>query len=483
MTEKRTTLHALKWSTLGHILPQVVSPFIAIYIARLLCPEAFGLIAIATIVISFLQIFLARGFTTALIQKQGNEKEIYRTADFIFSFNLIMSSIFYLIILFSSSAIAQFFHNPEAKLVVSILSLSLIIRAFGDVQLAMLQKNMDFKSIFYRQIVPISSLLIVTLPLASLGYGVWALVIGQLVSNILAAIILWWKSEWKPRFNFSFKDNIGIIRFGLYVMFTSLMGWALVQGDNLIVGKFLSTKELGLYKTGYDLDQRIFGILITPILPVFYSKFCSLKTSEDIREFYSKLKEYLSILIFPLMAGVILISPYFENLILGEKWKGISFVMALLTITGISELWALMGNMFKSLGKPKIPAKITLIVVCIYIPLWLFFIQFGLKTFLIARVFIALIAISINTYFENKELKINLFQALRFYYKAFFAAIIMFIAGSYFQKFFFNNNYTLFSLILLILISSLIYFLMIWKFSKEQVLTVKEMIFKRQKMH
>jgi len=195
MTEKRTTLHALKWSTLGHILPQVVSPFIAIYIARLLCPEAFGLIAIATIVISFLQIFLARGFTTALIQKQGNEKEIYRTADFIFSFNLIMSSIFYLIILFSSSAIAQFFHNPEAKLVVSILSLSLIIRAFGDVQLAMLQKNMDFKSIFYRQIVPISSLLIVTLPLASLGYGVWALVIGQLVSNILAAIILWGKAS------------------------------------------------------------------------------------------------------------------------------------------------------------------------------------------------------------------------------------------------------------------------------------------------
>ncbi len=481
--KKNTTLHALKWSTLGHILPQVVSPFITIYIARLLCPEAYGLIAIATIVISFLQRFLAQGFTTALIQKQGHQTEIYRTADFIFSFNLILSIMFYLIIFVSSVSIAQFFHNPEAKLVVSILSLVMIIRAFGDVQLAILQKNMDFKSVFFRQIVPIGSLLIVTLPLASLGYGVWALVAGKLVSDILAVIVLWWKSEWKPRFNFSYKENADIIRFGLYVIFTSLMGWALIQGDNLIVGKFLSTKELGLYKTGYDLDQRIFGILIVPILPVFYSKFCSLKTSEDIKEFYSKLKEYISILIFPLMAGVILISPYFDNLILGEKWKGISFVMALLTITGISNLWALMGNMFKSLGKPKIPAKITLIVVCIYIPLWLFIIQFGLKTFLIARVFIALIAISINTYFENKELKINLFQALRFYYKAFFAAIIMFIAGSCFQKFFFNNNYTLFSLILLILISSLIYFLMIWKFSKEQVLAVKEVMFKGQKKY
>ena len=85
MTGKRTTLHALKWSTLGHIFPQVVRPLISIYIARLLTPETYGLIAIATIVISFLQMFLETGFTAALIQKQGSRREIYSTADFIFS--------------------------------------------------------------------------------------------------------------------------------------------------------------------------------------------------------------------------------------------------------------------------------------------------------------------------------------------------------------------------------------------------------------
>jgi len=483
MMKKNTTLHALKWSTLGHILPQVVSPLITIYIARLLCPEAYGLIAIATIVISFLQRFLASGFTTALIQKQGNKKEIYRTADFIFSFNLVMSSVFYLIILFSSSAIAQFFHNPESQLVVSILSLGMIIHAFGDVQLAMLQKNMDFKSIFFRQIVPIGSQLIVTLPLASLGYGVWALVAGKLVSDILAVIILWWKSEWKPKFNFNYKENVGIIKFGLYVIFTSIMGWALIQGDNLIVGKFLSTKELGLYKTGYDLDQRIFGLLIIPILPVFYSKFCSLKRKEDIIKFYKKLKEYISIIIFPLMAGTILVSPYFETLLLGEKWKGISFIMAIMSIIGISELWALMDPMLRSIGKPNIPAKILLMNTAVYIPLWLFFIQFGLKTFLIARVITALIFfVGLRTYFENKELKINFFQSLKVFYKAFFASIVMFAFGFLFQTFFFKSTYTLLSLMLLIAISGATYLLVIWKLSKEQILIVKEIIIKNKRI-
>ena len=148
MNSKKTTIHALKWSTIGSILPRVVNPLITIYIARLLVPETFGLIAIATIVISFLQLFLARGFTTALIQKQGDQSEIFNTANFIFSFNLILSVIFFLIIIFLSPTIAQFFHNTEAKLVVSVLSLSLVIHAFGDVKLAMSQKNMDFKSVF-----------------------------------------------------------------------------------------------------------------------------------------------------------------------------------------------------------------------------------------------------------------------------------------------------------------------------------------------
>ena len=109
MDKQKTTLHSLKWSTLGHILPQVVSPLILIYIARLLSPDAFGLIAIAMIVISFLQMTLAAGFTNALVQKHGSKKEIYSSADFIFCFNLFLGTIFYFVIFLSASKIAQFF--------------------------------------------------------------------------------------------------------------------------------------------------------------------------------------------------------------------------------------------------------------------------------------------------------------------------------------------------------------------------------------
>jgi len=476
---KNSTIGSLSWSALGKFAPQIITPLISIYIARLLCPEIYGLVAIANIVISFVSIFMASGFFTALIQKKGNKSEIYQSANFVFSLNLVFSIFLFSIIFLSSELLASFFNEPKAQNVIKVLAVTIIIGAFGRTQAALLQKSMDFKSIFIRQIVPISSLLIVTLPMAKLGYGVWALITGQIISQIMASIILWIKSEWKPKFNLNFNENKDILGFGFWVIIEAFLAWVLIQGDGLIVGKFLSTADLGLFRTGFNFDNKIFGFVVIPIIPVFYAKFCSLKDPEAIKNYYMKLKEYISLFIFPIIFGIILISPYFEYLILNNKWQGIGFVMAALTITGVSNLWALMGNMFRSLGRPDIGVKITLIVTLIYVPLWLYFIQFGLYTFLVARIFIAVIAISINTYFENKILNIKLSRTIRFYYKPLLAALGMFIIGFAVQHYLFSHKYTSFFLISLILISALTYASIIHLIDKEYFIVLKSSTFDR----
>ena len=240
----------------------------------------------------------------------------------------------------------------------------------------------------------------------------------------------------------------------------------------------MSVENLGLYKMGYDLNQKIFGLLIIPIIPVFYSKFCTFKTEESLKQYYLTIKEYLSIIVFPFMGGIIIISPYFEKLILGDKWEGIAFVMALLTITGIGNLWALAGSMYQSLGRPEITAKNSLIHVCFYVPLWLFFIQFGLKTFLIARVFIAIISISLNTYFENYVLKINIYRSFKFYYKAIAATAVMILVGFSYQYFILKNNYNWFALISLISLSIITYVFMISIFANKQINFLKQFLLK-----
>lgn len=479
MKVNNSTHSAIKWSTLGHVLPQVITPMLTIYIARMLSPEAYGVIAITTIIISFLTLFLAGGFTTALIQKKGTPSEIYNSANFVFSFNLIISIFFFILIVLFSSNIADFFHAPEARIVICVLSLDIVIRAFGDVQLAMLQKGMDFKSIFFRQLIPIFSQALITLPLAFLGFEVWALVAGVLGSQFLASLILWMKSDWKPKINFNYKENRDLLRFGIFVIGESFLAWIINQGDNLIVGRYLSVGDLGLYRTGFDLDNRIFSLLLVPLVPVLYSKLCSINLDNDKNSFYIKTKGFLGMIVFPSMAGIILISGYFDNLILGEKWNGIGFIMAMLAINpGISYLWTFFPSFLKSKGKPQIATLLTLISAITFLPVYLIFVRYGLTTFIIARVSLGIVGIVFFTFFESKELKISLLTSLKLYYKPFVSALTMLIIGYFIQEYFLKT-YTWINLILLILFSVAIYLIVTYLTSKNELFKLKDIIFRK----
>jgi hypothetical protein len=154
---------------------------------------------------------------------------------------------------------------------------------------------------------------------------------------------------------------------------------------------------------------------------------------------------------------------------LGNKWIGIAIVMSFLSVTGVSNLWALLGELYKAVGKPKVPLKITFIVSSIYLPLWLFFIQFGLYKFLLARVFIASITIGINTYFENKLLKQKLGTILKSYLPSFIAALFMLITGIILQQFIFTGKYS-FGISLFIICTSLsVYYLIIKKLASDEI--------------
>jgi O-antigen/teichoic acid export membrane protein len=475
---KASLTKSLFWSFLGKVSPQLLTPIITIYIARLLTPEVYGLIAIANIVIAFVNIFLKTGFTTALIQKQGSTKETYKNADFVFTFNLILSFVFFCLIYLLAPQVASFFKEQQAEHVIQVMAALLIINALGATQLAILQKFMDFKSIFYRQVIPILALLIVTLPLAIEGYGVWALVFGQLTSQVIASFVLWIKSDWKPRLNFNFSEYGDIMKFGSWVILEAFLAWSLVQGDSLIVGKYLSTRDLGLYRTGINFNTKILGFMMLPITPVFYAKFCSLVKPDEIKAYYKKTKEYISLFLFPVLFGIVLISPYFEHLILNDKWEGIGFVMAALVITGIGNFWILLTPLYRALGNPRIPFFILLCTAIIYIPIWFIFVQYGFDIFLISRVLMSVFAIAIYTFFENKLLNITLQKSFSFYYKPLIASLSMFLVGYVLQKYLLDA-YTIFTFVLLIGISALTYIFIIRLISDIYFKVFNELIFSK----
>ncbi|MCX7994762.1 MAG: oligosaccharide flippase family protein [candidate division WOR-3 bacterium] len=323
---------------------------------------------------------------------------------------------------------------------------------------------------------PCISQIVITLPLAHIGLQVWALVIGKIVSEILASIILWIKCPWKPKFNLDFSKQKRLMQFGGYVTITLLLNWMLTQFDNFLVGKWLAIRDLGIYNTALTLVTRVFLFLIFPILPVYYARSCQFTSRNDKIDFYLNAKRILSFFVFPLIVLLVNISPFVEILILGAKWKDISFAITYLSLAGLIHLWALISGFFKSLGKPNIDTKITFINVLISLPIWLFAIQYGLKFFLISRLLTTFVFAVVNTYFEIKEIKVGILEIMMIYSKPLFATLVMAVCGIICTKLLFLNRYDLISLLCIVFVPFVVYLLSYYFIDRKTFLQLKDKV-------
>ena len=185
----RLTANATRWSTITEIVAKLVSPITSMILARLLTPEAFGVIATINMVISFADMFTDAGFQKFLIQHQfKDEQELNQNTTVAFWTNLIISLIGWLIIAIFSENIAELVGNPGLGNVIVIAAVSLPLTSFSSIQMSRYKRNFDFKTLFYVRIVGVCVPIFVTVPLAFVTRSFWALVIGTIVGNLVNAI-------------------------------------------------------------------------------------------------------------------------------------------------------------------------------------------------------------------------------------------------------------------------------------------------------
>ena len=203
MSLKQKTVSGLLWSFIDSFANLGIQFIIGIILARLLSPKEFGLIGMLTIFISLSQSFIDSGFRQALIRKKDPSQADYST---VFFFNLIIGVVCFLILFFCAGLISRFFDEPQLKLLVQILGLSLIINAFTIIQQTILTRRIDFK--LQTKISIISSIVsgIVGIGMAIAGYGVWSLVIKTITMYAITSILLWLWNRWKPILVFSFQS-------------------------------------------------------------------------------------------------------------------------------------------------------------------------------------------------------------------------------------------------------------------------------------
>lgn len=388
--------HAIKWSFLSEVATKVVTPLVFVILARLLTPEDYGVVAAATMVVSFSQIFWEAGMGKAVIQYQGERVTAANTAFWIN--NLLGLVVAGLLVAMAPMVADKLFHDPRVALVLKVMAVQVLLSAAGSVHTALMQKDMQFKRLFWVRLLTVSAPGLISIPLALRGMGYWALVAGSLVGQTLQLVALWRISDWRPAFAFDSASARRLVGFGSWVAMSGLLGWFYMWADSLIVGMYLGSHELGLYRTGNTFVMMLYGILFGPLLPVLYSHLAGIQEDRTrITQLLGRIFRLITFISVP--AGFLLytLAEPIARIVFGPNWLGIGLVISMMGLThGFAWIVGANGEAYRAIGKPDYETKIMASTLLLYSFAYWVSIQYGLTTFLWTRFGVALLAISIH---------------------------------------------------------------------------------------
>jgi O-antigen/teichoic acid export membrane protein len=354
---RNETLKSLKWSGINQVIKQTMNISIGILLARLLNPEDFGLLGMATVITGFIQLFNDFGFGSALIQKKEISKNDIAS---VFWFNLGTGVFFFLILNACSFFIASFYQKPELQKIIGAISWVFIIQSLSYVQATLFRKQLNFKAIFISDTISMILSGIIALYLAYSGFGVWSLISQLLLNSIFNLILLWLLSSWRPNFIFSFSAIKSMLGFSLPLMGSTALGYILGNLDKLFIGKYLGSASLGLYTRAYSLMVFPVGQVSGVVSQVMFPSLAQIQDDiPRIRQIYIKMNQIISAITFPIMGAAFLLAEPFVLKVLGEQWFNMVPVFKVLTFVGaIQSISTLIGNIYLALGKMTLYLKI-----------------------------------------------------------------------------------------------------------------------------
>lgn len=355
-TVREQILTGLKWTAGGKLGAQVITWVITLIVMRLLTPEDYGLLAMASVFVAFMLMLSEAGLGPALIQKQDLDETSLRS---VFAIVIIANIGLLLLLNLLTPFIAAFFDEERLIPILHVLSLQFLLTIFGTLPSVQLYRQLKFRSLslisFFTTIVGS----ILTLVLAFAQFGVWALILGNLFASILSVITMNVVAplHFLPKFSVAGMRNL--LSFGGNVTLSRLLWFFYTQADIAIIGKLLGKETLGFYSIAMQLAslpvQRISAIINQVAFPVF-------SRIQDNREQFSgfilKAARVLSLVAFPVLWGISSVANEVVLLFLGEKWQNAILPLQLLALMMPLRMIAnFLPSAVDALGRPDVTMR------------------------------------------------------------------------------------------------------------------------------
>lgn len=374
---RNKTRKSLYWNVSMKLPYEVFRFATSIIVARILEPKDFGIVSIATMLIYYSNTITNFGFNQALVQRKDlSERHINSVFTFDLAVSMFLASFFYIF----APSISDFFHSPESKDVIRVLSVIFVLTSLHDLPYTLLKRRIDFKTIAMVDTVKEISMSLLTVVLAIYGFRYWAIVFGQIIPLFFATIYLLGRVG-LPRVSYHHASLKELFSFGFWSFINMQVYFFNTRIDRLIIGRVLTPSILGLYEKAKSLQQMPAESIGGNINTVLFSSFSRVQHNRG--ELTNMLRKGLMIvfaLTFPIYLGFLAIAPHFILVLLGEKWRGMIVVLQILLIGGLFvSLTRFLFVCISGAGDFQRGIKRNILGACFLMGVSLFLVRFGIE--------------------------------------------------------------------------------------------------------
>lgn len=310
---------------------QVAAQMLAIMaLGRLLTPADFGLMGAATVVVACSQVVSQIGVGPAIIQRLDLQPKHVRVA---VTLSCTLGILLGALVWFGSPAIAAFYHMPQLVPVLKAVSFLFVLDGLNTVAKSLLTRELRFRLYIALDVgAYVVGYALIGVALAWYGFGVWALVVGQLAQVTLRTVAMYLATGHPVRPSFDLRAGRDLLSFGFGHSLAQIGTLLSQQGDNLVVGRWLGPAALGLYGRAYQLmvmPASAFGRIVNRVLFPIMSQVQ--KEPDRLANAYERALAVVALFSLPLSTFLWVVAPEFILVVLGPAWGGVVLPFRLFT--------------------------------------------------------------------------------------------------------------------------------------------------------
>ena len=373
---KEKTAKGLFWGGMNNGVQQLLGLAFGIILGRLLDPSDYGMTAMLAVFSVIANELQSSGFKTGLINLREPKHEDYNA---VFWFNIVAGIVLYVALWFAAPLIADYYHEPKLIPLSRYVFLGFVFSSFGMAQSAYLTKQMQIKQIAKCGMTATLSSSLVSVVMAAMGFGYWALATQYLMYIAVNTMLLWWFSPWRPslsrieeggRWNensseadqttpnpsysggeYALQGNLlppssfllprifsplkKIFPFSFRIMLSAIFTQLNNNVMNLLLGHYYGKTNTGHYNQGYQWSSKCFLLVGNMLRQVDQTVLVGLRDERERQlAVLRKMMRFTAFISFPLLFCLAMVSHEFIVLAIGEKWAFAASLLPLLCLSG-----------------------------------------------------------------------------------------------------------------------------------------------------